>query len=664
MLDTKEKNTVKSKAQKLHCSACLVECTIESFMSHLTSVHKSRNAQESFSTFDNPVLLPKNRFQLPKQLEDTIHYDDGNIWDCYCEQCNIYNGNIQLLEKHISSYHKTAPLSDKDCTDLCCVACATTLNTIVGKIACTRSKSNDERTASISEIECIEDRRQYSLVRDTEDSTIPTRSSLSPRTQPTNLTSNNETLTPADSTLGSSTVIIPYNGSSTSTRPVLGSLTDPTLDNELSSSIVSTLDPSEVETKLLPDTNDPNHFCRVCDRKYQSDSTYHVHLIRIHGIRDPNWRMRRILHPDVVPDIKNQDLFCAACERYFRTPITFACHIANVHNISFSNSEIPKRKYEERAGQLKKNKQRKKHRKPFNSLVLPCVKDPQFYCARCDWRYATKLSFIVHLKKVHSFRIHQDDFKDYTDFSGDSIWRCLLCTKALPDRDSLNAHVRLIHNFRLAPHSSINDFTCYLCKKEYYTTRDAVNHLIHVHGIQPAVKLENRNELPPSLSLPLRSQVQTAAYSEGGESSVSRNLVHECSACGNRFSNKYELGCHKEDYHDSTFIYDADKSFCSLCDSSFISKYTYRNHLRSIHLIDELPPVSDKKSDTDDNTHQVRNTISKEEENITIVKVKDEANPNENTFNLSKNAYCEICDLSYSTMVHYRLHCFKYHRSG
>lgn len=176
-------------------------------------------------------------------------------------------------------------------------------------------------------------------------------------------------------------------------------------------------------------------------------------------------------------------------------------------------SEIPKIKNEGKVRWLEINQQKIIHRKPFNALVLPCVKDPMLYCARCDRRYVRKSCFTKHLQTLHRFRIHQDDLKDNTDFSVDSTWCCLLCTKVLPDRDSLSAHIRLIHNFQLAPHSNIDDFTCYLCKKEYNTTRDATNHLIHVHGIQPTAKFENRNELPPSLSLPLRSQVRTVAYS-------------------------------------------------------------------------------------------------------------------------------------------------------
>lgn len=161
----------------------------------------------------------------------------------------------------------------------------------------------------------------------------------------------------------------------------------------------------------------------------------------------------------------------------------------------------------------------------------------------------------------------------------------------------------------------------------------------------------------------MRSQVRNVAYSKRGESSVSGKLDYDCSACGNRFSSKYELGCHKEDQHDLAFTYDADKAFCSLCDSDFILKYTYRTHLRSIHLIDELPPVSDRKSDKYYSIRQAKNTRSKKKKNITVEKVKNEANPNEDAFNLSRNTYCEICDLSYRTTVHYRLHCFKYHRS-
>ncbi|KAG2235952.1 hypothetical protein INT48_004282 [Thamnidium elegans] len=604
------------------------------------SVHKSRNAQESFSTFGNPVLLPEYRFQLPIQLEDTIHRDDGDIWNHYCNQCNIYHSSRKSFKKHLSTYHKTAPCLDKDYSDLYCAACATTLSTI--------SKSNDGQTISISEADCMEDRYTCGVnsVHDTDDSTKPTRSSLSPYYQPTKLPSNNETPTPADSTLGSSTVAIPYVGPSTSTRSALGRLAEPILDNGLLTSIGTTLDPSEVKAELLPDTNDPNYFCRVCDKKYRNESAYHIHLIRIHGIREPSWRMKPILHPNIVPDIKHKDLFCAACELYFRSSKTFACHIAHVHNISFSNNEILKIRDDEKARWLENNTQKKRHRKPFNPLVLPCVKDPLFYCARCDRR------------------IHGDDHKDDTDLSDDSIWCCLLCTKVLPDRDSYNAHIRLIHNFMLAPHSNINDFTCYLCKKEYLTTLDVANHLINVHGIQPAVKPENCNKLPPLLSLPLRSQVKTAAYYKGGKSSAVRNLPYECSVCGDRFSNKYELGCHKEDYHDFVFTYDSDKLFCNLCDGIFISKYTYKTHIKNVHLIDELPSVSNRESGTHYSTRQVRNTREVKEKNLTDVKVKKEASPNENALNLSKNAYCGICDLSYSTTVHYRLHCFKYHKSG
>jgi hypothetical protein len=62
--------------------------------------------------------------------------------------------------------------------------------------------------------------------------------------------------------------------------------------------------------RQTPDANDPNFYCRSCEKTCTNQSFYRRHLRRIHQIIIDNLARRRVIvNPDIIPpDIETKQL--------------------------------------------------------------------------------------------------------------------------------------------------------------------------------------------------------------------------------------------------------------------------------------------------------------------------------------------------------------------
>ncbi|KAK4516135.1 multiprotein-bridging factor 1 [Mucor velutinosus] len=179
---------------------------------------------------------------------------------------------------------------------------------------------------------------------------------------------------------------------------------------------------------FLPDINDPNNYCRVCDKTYSNKYGYRVHMEHLHNMKlpqlvnpngknmpspilpdphDPDYYCRvcqitnynitahrrhcRIVHqmvferryknPDAVIDIDSPDFYCPKCEKHFEGKYYYRSHLKSVHEIVYKQAKLS-----------------------VNKEVEIDIDSPDFFCGKCDKKFNEKYYFRRHLKYVHDLR--------------------------------------------------------------------------------------------------------------------------------------------------------------------------------------------------------------------------------------------------------------------
>lgn len=403
-------------------------------------------------------------------------------------------------------------------------------------------------------------------------------------------------------------------------------------------------DATVVNPADLPDESDPNLFCRVCDKKYTRLAGFRVHIRRVHNMKLKYDEERTFLHPDILPDVNDPTLYCGACEKQFINGKTYVTHIRFVHSIPVTSKDsrrVGSLKNSELRGISDHNKPPVKHRRAiFGHHIVPDPDDPVFYCGSCDRRYRKGLT--AHLQKYHGYSVTQGD-----DFV------CVLCTDEFETRDDYAMHLQQDHNKGLAKRMSMDDFTCRLCRTVYISRRDLSNHLVHIHQLKSIVGFE------------------TIPFSD------SRNQF-ACSFCNKIFCSRSLIGDHMEHDHNVVFIYDSIYYYCNLCGNCSKSETVYRKHLIKIHKICQFPSDdTDMKQTTDFEDIKNRKVkrashkrplqrTRRRSSNLNLIQKPDKLNcDSDRITDISDppTVHCQICNLTYNTSVHYRLHCFKYHNS-
>lgn len=180
--------------------------------------------------------------------------------------------------------------------------------------------------------------------------------------------------------------------------------------------------------EVLPDINDPNNYCRVCDKTYSNKYGYRVHMEHLHNMtlpqlvstsvknmpspvlpdpHDPDYYCRvcqitnynltahrhhcRIVHemvferkfknPDAVIDIDCPDFYCPKCEKHFEGKYYYRSHLKSVHEIVYKQAKMI-----------------------VNKEVEIDIDSPDFFCGKCDKKFDEKYYFRRHLKYVHDLR--------------------------------------------------------------------------------------------------------------------------------------------------------------------------------------------------------------------------------------------------------------------
>lgn len=158
------------------------------------------------------------------------------------------------------------------------------------------------------------------------------------------------------------------------------------------SKIHSIVSSSANNSGIAPDIDDPNLYCQSCDMKLSTSYNYRVHLTAIHFIGQvPSSKNK------AHPDVNDPNYYCRVCQQTYSTKQAYRTHLQAIHRLILNR----KKDVSKRVHQTVLN--------PRSTVSNPRAKidihDPDYYCAKCEHRYANKSSFACHLLAVHLVKI-------------------------------------------------------------------------------------------------------------------------------------------------------------------------------------------------------------------------------------------------------------------
>lgn len=182
-------------------------------------------------------------------------------------------------------------------------------------------------------------------------------------------------------------------------------------------------------TKLEPDKDDPNSYCRACELTYATRGKYVNHLFGVHKIRIK----KPVVYSQLTPDEHDLNNFCNVCEKTYAQNSTFRIHIREVHDLKTTPLA------HNRVGIINLN-------------LLPDQSDPNFYCRSCEKSFSAKCSFYNHIRVVHEMKIIlPSSLKLDTQLLpniDDPNFYCCACGRSYHNRNNYGNHLRKVHKLR------------------------------------------------------------------------------------------------------------------------------------------------------------------------------------------------------------------------
>lgn len=286
---------------------------------------------------------------------------------------------------------------------------------------------------------------------------------------------------------------------------------------------------------IVPDVNDPNFYCKSCDRHYGSLAKFRKHLKKTHKHQlevPPLESGRRLrVRPDILPDVDDPNWYCKSCQRHFKTHDIYRKHIKRIHEIPLKRLAPPLL---------------------YDPTIEPEIDNPDNFCRSCKKTMKNSSNYRRHLVVVHKMKLERlpkskHDRSIQPDIDDPNFF-CKSCNKSFEDRGRYRIHVQHVHKIELQPllthpkyvpdmeltaadikNDSTNTF-CVICKL-LFSHRDRYRHHMLKHK-------ERGNK-------PIK-----------GKSKINPNIVPDVD---------------DPDFH------------CKSCDYKFSCKSGYRSHLRKIH---------------------------------------------------------------------------------
>uniref|UniRef100_A0A182MTL4 Protein krueppel n=1 Tax=Anopheles culicifacies TaxID=139723 RepID=A0A182MTL4_9DIPT len=174
-----------------------------------------------------------------------------------------------------------------------------------------------------------------------------------------------------------------------------------------------------------------------------------------------------------------------------------------------------------------------------------------FKCQYCERVFGTRARLERH-ERTHT---------------GERPFACHMCPKTFTHSGQLAAHI--------ARHNNERGHKCTQCGKAFFTKAMLRQHL-ETHGtveapkVSTTVKVRHRPCLHPGCTHVART------YQAYYLHRLRHEMAHRCEECGRRFARYCELRRHRHIYHSSIQPFK-----CDLCNKTFLSSQSYREHMDS-----------------------------------------------------------------------------------
>ncbi|KAG2190038.1 hypothetical protein INT46_007403 [Mucor plumbeus] len=255
-----------------------------------------------------------------------------------------------------------------------------------------------------------------------------------------------------------------------------------------------------------PDANDPNYYCRACDKKLSTKDSFSRHIMTVHSVHFPDkvpvisqckpcsltfpskGRYRDHLltehkvalnlekgdhDPNFLPDPDDPNFFCRTCGKTKKTRAKYRIHCRNIHHMKLDKPVALKKPVVE---------------KP------PTIEKPELYCIPCKRGFKTERKLLYHSRTVHKFKRTIDDQRlpnpDAVIDMESPNFDCAKCGRTYEDSSSFKLHLKVVHDLtykkRKVGDANVNrpELYCSICKKQYQKNASFKKHLATVHSLK------------------------------------------------------------------------------------------------------------------------------------------------------------------------------------
>ena len=296
---------------------------------------------------------------------------------------------------------------------------------------------------------------------------------------------------------------------------------------------------------LKPDINDPNHYCKSCDRTYSASHLYQGHLKLTHRLSSIGVNQKRT--PNQKQNSNNPKYHCSMCQQQFVIEEVYKNHL---------NGFIHK----SRARKLDPN------------TLPPDPSDPNFYCRSCHKTYSTQQRYLIHIRGVHKEIQYLKTYKK--DLQKKHISYCFKCKMSFTSPELYYKHIK-IHRTELdltksKPMQTSESHQLILTRSKanlIYKTLPNSNdgQSINCQFCEQSFKTRNQ------YSLHLRLDHHLALKNtEPDQSNLKNTQPSKRSRLRTEMKSKYDSYIHHN--------YDKSGIYCQYCDNSFKSTNSYHHH--------------------------------------------------------------------------------------
>ncbi len=293
--------------------------------------------------------------------------------------------------------------------------------------------------------------------------------------------------------------------------------------------------------------NDGSYTCCMCSKPFDSEESYSLHMIRVHGYEDTK-------------------------ESFTRFPCQFC-------KIVFYKLSDQKR-------------HEKTHNKPFHMEETSDHAqkgDDSEHAQRGRSEHSNQGEGSQHFKKKGSCEVAQQETEAKSSSVGEHILECPICSKVFKMEKYVTLHLVRVHG-QTDKANRFKQFPCSICEKVFFKNSDMVRHVkgCSTKKINKMMK-DNKNankgqqtDLCDS-SKSLGNSVNDGGMGETATKEGSSDKTLQCEHCNQIFQNDEFLELHKVDAHGVTGPSENDNSdaeVCKQCGKQFRTHHGLTRHIQ------------------------------------------------------------------------------------